>query len=415
MAQGIAVHKYGGSSVATIERIQKVAKHIKAESEKGQGVVAVVSAMGDETDGLIQFAKDVAGSETIPQEELNKLLVTGEMKSAPALAIALHAIGVDAVSLTGLQVGLETDPVERKIKRVRNAKRIRKLLSQGKTVVIAGFQGVIEGTDDVTTLGRGGSDLTAIAIAGALRLPECKIYTDVDGVYAIDPRLVPHAKKFDSIVYSQMIQLSGAGAGVLMDRSVVLAQNLGVTIHVMKSPSLGASTGGTLVHSGSTLEEMEGFWLHAGVAIQKGSLVKIADIPNKPGMVVKIFDALTDINLIDSAQVHGAQKADVGIFCATEDVVEIAGRLQNLSTQDRALRTVSVSEGLAVAGLTLVYAPMKEEPNYLLRVTRSMAKARVNIEMFSSAGTTILAVVKEEDLGKAAESLGEEFELLEPL
>lgn len=413
MSQGVVVQKYGGSSVANTDRMRKVARHIKATREKGRGVVAVVSAMGDETDGLIQFARDIAGSGAIPQEELNKLLVTGEMKSAPALAIALYAIGVDAVSLTGLQVGLETDARERKVKRVRNTKRIKKLLREDNVVVIAGFQGVIEKTDEVTTLGRGGSDLTAIAIAGALRLPECEIYTDVDGVYAIDPRLVPHAKRFDSIVYSQMIQLSGAGAGVLMDRCVGLAQNLGVRIRVEKSPSLGVSSGGTLVHSGSTLEEMEGFWLHAGVAIQKGSLVKVADIPNKPGMVAKIFEALTDINLIDSAQVHGALNADVAIFCALEDVAEIAARLHKLSKQDRDLRTISVSEGFCVAGLTLVYAPMKEEPNYLLRVARSMAKAGVNIEMFSSAGTTILAVVKEEDLGKAAESLGEEFGLLE--
>ncbi len=402
------VQKYGGSSVATLERIEMVARSIK-ETARDNGVVAVVSAMGRETDRLIKLAQEVSGG-LPPRDELDKLLVTGEEQSAPLLVMALRRLGLAATSLTGRAIELEADSAGR-AKRIRNADRITRLLSQGQIVVVAGFQGIIEGTDEPSTLGRGGSDLTAIAIAGALGLGYCEIYTDVDGVFMIDPRIVPGAKRFVRISYSQMIQLSGAGAGVLMDRSVALAQNLGVEIRVLLSPSLGESSGGTLVCSGSSLEEMEGFGTQPGVAVQRMVQIKISGARNSPGVAGGIFGALSDVNIVDSAQVPGAEEADIALLCLPEDSPRILARLQE-ARKTGLVGEIGISEPLGVAGLTLVDPTMKEEPGRFGKVFGAIGNAGVNIEMFSSSGTTILTVVREEDLEKAARALGKEFDLL---
>jgi len=404
----VIVQKYGGSSLATFERMKKIAAHV-AETAKSKKVAVVVSAMGNETDRLRELAKEVSRG-TPPDSELDKLLVTGEGQSAALLVMAINAIGQKAVSLTGFQIRLETDQTygKAKVKGIRNIDRIRELLDKDTVVVVAGFQGVIEGTDEIVTLGPGGSNLTAIALAAALET-YCENYTDVDGVYAIDPRVVPGAKRLSNITYFQMLEISVAGAAVLMDRAVMLAQNLGVKIKVLLSPSFGQSTGGTLISSESTTQDMEGSIrsLPAVVIQKEMSLVKIVNIPNQPGIASKIFQALTSINIIDSVVVQ-AEEEEIGnlsLICLTEDLPRTLSVLQKI-------KEVKIAGDFEVIGLTLIDFAMKEEPGYLYRVCKALAEAGINIEMLSSAAISILAIIKKENLEQAAIALGKEFEII---
>lgn len=410
----VVIQKYGGSSVADVEKMKKVAEYIKGIVERGERVVVVVSAMGKMTDELVQLIEKAYGG-PLPldeglQDEQNKLLVTGEEQSAPMLALALRGIGVAAVSLTSREIELQTDAAGR-VKLVRGVGGIQSLLEQDKVVVVTGFQGIKETTKVVTTLGRGGSDVTEIALAAALGLKRCENYTDVDGIFAVDPRIVPKAKRFSRISYNQLIQLTGAGSGKLMDRAVILAQNLGVEIQVLRSPSLGNSDGGTLVCSGSTLETMELLRSQPGVAVQKLRLVKISNIPNKPGVASKIFGALSDINIIDIVQPPSGEKAEISLLSLPQDLPKILSRLYGIK-ESELVEGIAISDPLEVAGLTLVDPLMKEGPGYLGRVSEAISKAGINIEMLSSSGTTIQAVVKEEGLERATQALAEEFGLV---
>ncbi len=403
----ITVLKFGGTSISSAEKIKKVARYINRKSKSKKAVV-VVSAMGKETDRLITLAREVSGGSPVVSE-LDKLLFTGEVQSASLLAIALNSLGRESVSLTGFQIRLETDSAygKAKIKGISNSKKIEELLEEDKVVVVAGFQGVIEGTDEVVTLGRGGSDLTAIALAGALGMDCCEIYTDVDGVYAIDPRIVPQSVRFKEITYGQMIQLSGAGAGVLMDRCVLLAQNLGVKIKVLLSPSFGETTGGTIIHSGTSLKDMESSILsQTGIAVQKGVLFKISALSSWRGVSKEVFRRLSEIDLIDSVEWGDEEKTKLLLLSLPEDSPMVLGKLKEL-------KGLRVEENCEVGVLTLVNFLMKEEPGYLYRTRKAIAETGKNFEILSSSGTTILIVVKWKDTEKVALSLGREFGLLQ--
>ena len=402
----LVVQKFGGTSLSSIEKLKKVAQYIH-KIAKSKKVIAVVSAMGKETDRLLKLAREVSGGNP-PAPELDKLLSTGEAQTASLLVMALGALERESISLSGFQIRLETDSAhgKAKIRGIRNIEKIKELLGQDKIVVMAGFQGVVEGTDELVTLGRGGSDLTAIALAGALKTNYCEIYTDVDGVYAINPRIVPAAKRFENVTYSQMIQLSGAGAGVLMDRCVLLAQNLGVKIRVLLSPSFGETTGGTIIHSGTTLKDMESSILNqTGVAVQKGALVKISDISNQTEMSKEVFKVLSEIDIIDSIEWDDREKAKILLLCLPEDLFSVLKKLKEL-------KEIKIEKSYQVGVLTLVDFSMKEEPGYIYRTRKAIAQAGVNTEILSSSGTTILIVVKWEDTEKVANSLSKEFDLL---
>ena len=407
----IVVQKYGGSSLATLEMMEKVAGHIKETIESGKIPIAVVSAMGKETDRLIETVRKFYGGQP-PVAETDKVQATGEDLSASLLSIALHKNGVDALSLTGWQIGLETDPKNRhKIKRIRNIERVKSALAQGKALVITGFQGIIEGTDEITTLGRGGSDLTAIALAGALGLEYCEIYTDVDGVYAINPQIVPQAKRFDHVTYDMMIELSARGAKVLMDRSVELARKLNVKVWVKLSPSLGKSTGGTLVcsHTGN-LQDMESSGTERiGVAVQNNlAAIIISRLPDKTGIVSKIFGALSTINLVDAAQVPVDDNFSILILCQEEHLDAAMAKLETLGKD---IPEIGIRSLKNLTGLTLVSPLMKEGPSYMSRFADAMKEAEVSIDMIASSGTTILFIIKSSHLGQAAVSLAEKFHL----
>ncbi|MBI2625097.1 MAG: aspartate kinase [Candidatus Nealsonbacteria bacterium] len=405
----IVVQKYGGSSIASLVRIEKVAGYIKKIAES-KNVVVVVSAMGDETDRLKTLAKEISSNPD--PAELDKLISTGENQSAALLTMALLKLGQKAVSLSGFHIGLTTDfnHGNARVKEIQNIGRIQKLLEQNKVVVIAGFQGVVDGSDELVTLGRGGSDLTAIALSAALKTGECEIYTDVDGVYAIDPRIIPQAKRYERITYSQMIQLAGAGSGVLMARSVILAQNLGVRIKTLLSPSIGESSGGTLVYSGSSLQEMErGFSDLPGIAVQNNlRLIKISNIPNKPGALAEILKPISGINILQSVQGGGEEKADVSFLYQKEDLTEVIPKLNELRKKG-----IKVESDKEVVELTLVDPTAKDRPGYFYRISKALAKAGINIEMFAAAGVEMMVVIRQEDLHNAAKTLAEEFKSLE--
>jgi len=402
------VMKFGGEPLATPQRIIRVAQFIKEKVENGNKIVVVVSAMGDETRKLMQLAQKIYGG-VPPSRELDKLFITGEMRSASFLAIALKSLGINAVSLTGSQIMLETDTNygKAKIKRIHKIDRIVESLAQNKVVIVSGFQGVIEGTDEPVTLGRGGSDLTLVALTIALGAKYCEKFTKIDGVFAIDPQVIPEAKRFEKISHSQMLQLASAGASVLMDRCVWLAQAFGVDIWVGLSPSLGKTTGGTLVCSGGTLRNMEGFISpQSGVAIKEGSLVTVSNIPNRPGAAAEVFRALSDINIIDCAQGQGGENANISILCKAEDLEQVLLRLNKVE------KARTIGKGVDVVVLTLINSAMKEETGWLYRVANAIAQEGVNIEMLSTVGETILIVVKKEKLKQSAMALAKEFDLL---
>lgn len=409
----VMVQKYGGSSIANLEKMGKVAEYIKKTKEGGKKIVVVVSAMGDTTDELIKLAEAAYGGELSLEEELqdeqNKLLVTGEEQSAPLLALALRRLGVPAVSLSSREMELETD-TSGKVKMVKGVSKIESLLEQDRVLVVTGFQGIKETTRKVTILGRGGSDITAVSLAASLGQKCCENYTDVDGIYATDPRVIPRAKRFDQISYYQLIELAAAGGGKLNDRAVILAQNLGIEIKVLLSPSFGESTGGTRVCSGSTLERMESCESQPGLAIQKLKLIRISNIPNESGMAEKIFGPLEKINLVNAIQAPAGKKAEISLSCLPKFSTPILSILKEVKKMT--LPDIEISEPLEVAELTLVDPLMGERPGYLARVSRAMKRAGVNIESISSPGITIAVIVKEADLPKAAQVLAEEFELI---
>lgn len=401
----IVVMKFGGSSVSTVDKILKIRDYLKVSQRKGVKIIVVVSAMGDETDELAELARQI--DEHPDPQEMDKLLSTGETRTAALLAIALKKIGIKAQSVGAGQIGLETTPKfgGAKIKTIKNPKLLRQ--NPDEILIIAGFQGVAEGTADLTTLGRGGSDATAIAIAAALKADRCKIFTDVDGVYAIDPRLVSNARRFPQINYDLMITMAAAGAGVMMDRSVKIAQAFNVPIHVLLSPSIGISTGGTLIansFSGSfeTVEKV------TSIAVKKNiSVITVRNVRDIPGKAAEIFKLLTPYNLIDAVQGQVEETlASISIIVDSE-----VDKIMQIMETVYGKHGICVSKNLAY--LTVVDQLMKETPGYFCQITDRLAKNGINIKTINSGQTSISVSVAMADLEKAAKALASEFNLTE--
>ncbi|MET0852568.1 MAG: aspartate kinase, partial [Candidatus Rokuibacteriota bacterium] len=288
---GLIVQKYGGSSVADAEKIRGVARRVVETTKAGHGVVVVVSAMGKTTDGLIRLAHEV--TPTPPEREVDMLLATGEQVSIALLAMAIHALGHKARSFTGEQAGIRTDAAHTRARIVGiDGDKVRRALDDGYVAIVAGFQGVTE-EDDITTLGRGGSDLTAVALAAALRADVCEIYTDVDGVYTADPNIVREARKLDRISYDEMLEMASLGAKVLQSRSVEFAKKYGVPVHVRATFKTDP---GTLV----TKEDphMEAVVV-TGIAHDRGQAkVTIRGVPDRPGIAAQVFGAVSDHGIV---------------------------------------------------------------------------------------------------------------------
>ncbi|MSU41477.1 MAG: aspartate kinase [Pedosphaera sp.] len=387
----LIVQKYGGTSVANPDRIMNVARRVAAYRAKGDQVVVVVSAMSGVTDNLIKLAKEITA---LPSErEMDMLLATGEQQTIALTAIALHQLGIEATSLTGAQAGIVTDGVHTKAK-IQNItpKKVHALLDAGNVVIVAGFQGeTSEG--HITTLGRGGSDLTAIALAAALKAELCQIYTDVDGVYTTDPRIVPNAKKLTEISYDEMLELAGAGAKVMQSRSVEFAKKFGVVFEVRSSLN---DNPGTIVKEET--KSMEGVVIR-GVALDKNQAkVTLVAVPDRPGVAACIFKALGEaainVDMIVQNISHGTPTTDLSFTLDKPDLAK-ARKVIDAFKPEVGYREALVSE--QVGKLSIVGVGMRSHSGVAAKVFETLAKEGVNIEMISTSEIKISVII---DLAK---------------
>jgi aspartate kinase len=390
----LIVQKYGGTSVGSTDRIKNVAARVAKYRARGEQVVVVVSAMSGVTDNLIKLAKDLM---SLPNErEMDVLLATGEQTTIALTTIALHSLGVPAVSLTGAQAGIVTDGVHTKAK-IQNItpKKIHDLLNQGNVVTVAGFQGqTIEG--QVTTLGRGGSDLTAIALAAALKADLCEIYTDVDGVYTADPRIVVGAKKLEEISYDEMLELASLGAKVMQSRSVEFAKKFGVVFEVRSS--LNDHPGTIVKEEAKNMEDI----VVRGVSLDKNQAkVTLVGVPDKPGIAARIFKAIGDatinVDMIVQNISHGsgAPATDLSFTVDKPDLLKAQKVIDRLKQEVGFGKVIATDN---IAKLSIVGVGMKSHTGVAGKMFDTLAREGINIDMISTSEIKISVVI---DLAKA--------------
>jgi aspartate kinase len=405
----LVVQKYGGSSVADAERIKRVAERIVATKKQGHDVVVAVSAMGDTTDELIDLAQQIV---PVPEgREFDMLLTAGERISMALLAMAINSLGYKAESFTGSQAGIITTSVHGKARIVNiTPGRVENSLAEGNIAIVAGFQGFSKETMNITTLGRGGSDTTAVALAAALHADVCEIYTDVDGVYTADPRIVPNARRLDAVTYEEMLELAACGAKILHLRSVEYGRRYGVPIHVRSSFS---GKPGTTV-TGSIEELSVEQAIISGVAHDRSEVkVTVVDVPDKPGEAAAIFKELADaeINIdmiVQNISTGGTGRTDVSFTLPATDGPTALAALRKI--QDR----VGFSDLLYddhVGKLSLVGAGMRSHPGVSARFFSALADAGINVEMISTSEIRISVVCRDTELDAAVRAVHDAFEL----
>ena len=403
----IVVQQFGGTSVADTVKIKNVAKAVIRERNLGHDVVVVVSAMGHTTDYLVKMAKDI--SENPSSREMDMLLSTGEGVSIALLAMALQAQGCPAVSMNAIQVGIMTEKVHSKA-RIINIKtdKINSHLEKGEVVVVAGFQGV---TDDleITTLGRGGSDTSAVALAGALNAIRCDIYTDVEGVYTTDPRIVPHASRLDEISYEEMLELARVGANVLHPRAVETAKQYNVPLRVRSTFKLDNL--GTLILG---VDEMELHKPVTGVASDLSQLrVVVCDVIDNPGTAAALFNGLADANVsVDMIIQSYARKAlNTNDIAFTIDKGDVEQTLAIVESVKEKLGYSNVFVDDKIAKVSIVGAGMIDRPGIAATMFKTLADLGINIKMISTSEIKISCIVAEDDAKKAVEGLHKVFHL----
>ena len=402
----IVVMKFGGTSVADPEHILSAARRIVHAHEDGREVVAVLSARGATTDELARMAFEISPD---PQpREMDMLLSTGERISCALCAMAIHDLGSEAVSLSGSQAGIVTDTSHTKARILDvRADRIRELLETGKIVLVAGFQGVST-SRDVTTLGRGGSDTTAVALAAALGANVCEIFTDVDGVYSADPRIVPDARKLPFVSFEEMLEMSASGARVLQLRSVEYARNYGVRIRVRASFGDGF---GTLVLSEE--ETMERPLVTAVTHSAEDARVTLTGVPDQPGIAGRIFGALADADInvdmiIQNEPVSPVHRAELSFTVPKADLKAARGTLDSLAGE-LGLENVLADE--AMGTVSLIGAGMRSHPGVAAKVFQTLGERAINIEMISTSPIKISCVIRAESVPDAVRALHEAFGL----
>lgn len=400
----LIVQKYGGSSVADADRIKNIARRVAARHKAGDKLVVVVSAMGDTTDELIQLASQV--SDHPEARELDVLLSTGEMVTKTLVAMALHSLDVEAVSLTGAQAGLQTDTAHgrARILAVEPA-RIERELERGRVVIVAGFQGISEELE-VTTLGRGASDITPVALAAALKAKQCEIYTDVDGIYSADPRIVPDARRLQDISYEEMLELSSLGANVLHPRAAELGMVFDVPIIVASSFH---DEPGTLIHGGVMMEQfnkVRGIADDAHVA-----KVTLRGVPDRPGIAAAIFEPLAEHHISVDTIVQNTsveQLTDLTFTLASSDLKQATKIVKEAAKQ------VGAAEVLAednIGKVSIVGTGIQSAPGYAARMFRTLSDAGINMEMISTSEIRITCIMKATDVEKAVKALHKAFEM----
>ena len=407
---GLIVQKFGGSSVADAEGMKRVAARIVATKKAGHQVVVVVSAMGDTTDELIELANAVT---PIPQgRELDMLLTAGERISMAVLAMAIHNLGFEALSFTGSQAGVITDSVHGKARIIDvTPGRIREAIDGGAIAIVAGFQGISQDTKDITTLGRGGSDTTAVALAAALEADVCEIYTDVDGVFSADPRVVPAARKLKTVTYEEMLELAAAGAKVLHLRCVEYARRFNLPIHVRSSFSPNEGTWVVENHpEGGTMEQA----IISGVAHDKSEAkVTIVGVPDRTGIAARIFQAIADNDINVDMIVQNVSAAATGLTDISFTVPKAEGQIATSVLQriQGEVGFASIIYDDTIGKLSLVGAGMRSHPGVTATFFAAMADSGVNIEMISTSEIRISVIVREADLERAAKAAHTAFQL----
>jgi aspartate kinase len=403
----LIVQKYGGSSLATAERIKAVACRIAAAREAGNDVVVVASAMGDTTDELIALAHQV--TKRPPERELDLLLHTGEVVSCALLAMALRDLGHEAVALTGFQAGIKT---ERRFGRARilavNPHRIIQELSAGRIPIVAGFQGFTDELD-ITTLGRGGSDTTAVALAASLGAERCEIYTDVEGVYTADPRVVPEARKLRDISYEEMLELAFQGARVMHTRAVEIGSIYRIPILVASSFT---DAPGTLIHGEVDMErrnKVRGIAHDTDVA-----KVTVLGVPDRPGIAAAIFEPLAEAGIsvdviVQNASVEGL--TDLSFTVSRSDLEKAFSLVQPVAREIGARGCASAT---SLAKVSIVGAGMQNAPGYAARMFRTLANHNINIEMITTSEIRITCIIAEDRVVEAVRALHRAFELEKP-
>ena len=401
----IVVQKYGGSSVGDVERMKRVAARIVGTRNEGHDVVVVVSAMGDTTDELVDMAARI--NRRPPQRELDILLTAGERISMSLLAMAIDDLGVSARSFTGSQAGIITDTVHGKARILAvTPERVREALDAGHVVIVAGFQGVSRDTHDITTLGRGGSDTTAVALAAALEADACEIYTDVDGVYTADPRIVPAARKVERLSYEEMLELAAQGAKVLQVRSVEFGRNHGVRIHVRSS--FNSSEGTWIVPQEDMVEDA----IISGVAHDTSEAkVTVVGVPDRPGVAAGMFTALADANInVDMIvqNISSEGRTDIS-FTLPRGEIDQATELLDARLPEIGAERLIVNP--SVAKVSLVGAGMKTHPGVAARMFAALSRAGVNIQMISTSTIRVSVIIDDAKVDDAVRAVHAEFGL----
>lgn len=400
----IVVQKYGGTSVETPERILNVARRIIKTKEEGKSVVVVVSASGDTTDKLIGLAHQI--DPTPNEREMDMLLATGEQISIALLSMAIHALGHDAISFTGPQIGIVTDKAHTKAKiKAIKSKRILEEIEKGRIVIVAGFQGVTE-ENDITTLGRGGSDTTAVALAAGLNADVCEIYTDVEGVYTADPQLVPEARKLHVVSYDEMLEMAATGAKVLQLRAVEYGRNQKVLVHVRCSFT---DTMGTWVKEED--ERMERAIISGITHDISEAKITILDVPDRPGVAAAVFKILADANInVDMIIQNVSQEGftDISFTLPKEDLRKAKETIEPIIKKLEAHGTTYDEN---VAKVSLIGAGMKTHPGVAAKMFEALAENNINIEMISTSSIKISCVIKSNQVEKAVKALHDKFNL----
>ena len=402
----LVVHKYGGSSLADAGKIVGVARRIAQVKDSGVDVVAVVSAMGDTTDDLISLAQTV--SPDPDPRELDLLLSTGELVSCTLLTMALRTLGYPAISLSGFQAGIHTDTMygKARIHRV-DADRILSELDQGRLVVVAGFQGISEDLN-ITTLGRGGSDTTAVALAASLEAQRCDVYTDVEGIYTADPRVVPAARKLSEIGYEEMLELANYGAK-MNPRSIELGSVFQVPIYVASSFS---DAPGTLIHRGPDERQMEDRIKVTGIAYQPGvAKITVRSVPDRPGIAASLFEPLAQVGIsVDTiVQNTSVERAtDISFTVSRADLPRALREVEQVVEEVGASGVVSDS---SLASVSIVGSGMQNGPGYASRMFRILADGDVNIDMITTSEIRISCIIREEQVAEAVRLLHRGFQL----
>lgn len=406
MKKPIIVQKFGGSSVANIERIMNVARRVLETKTKNNHLIVVVSALGDTTDELEELAFKI--TPTPPDREMDMLMSTGEQISCALLAIAIKSLGHDAISFTGGQVGILTDGIYTKARIERiDARRIKKAMADGKIVIVAGFQGVTR-DDDITTLGRGGSDLTAVALALTLKAKVCEIYTDVTGIYTTDPRIVKEARKIPTITFDEMLEMASLGAQVMQARSIEVAKRFNIPIHVRSS---FCKEEGTMIVKSTSKIEGDGVAVTGVTSNKTEAKITICGVPDKPGVAAQIFSEIAEMGVnVDTIvqNVSHTRQTDISFTVPKKDIEKAVAAAEAIA---RKIGAGDVVQDKNIARVSIVGSGMRSHSGVAAKMFQALAEKKINIEMISTSEISISCIIEEKFANTAVEIVHKAFGL----